>query len=57
MPADAVNYGKLAEELNGLLAGGRIDKIVMGAKRTIMRWRLTLERNNFCPCEILFIAV
>ena len=36
MPADAVNYGKLAEELNGLLAGGRIDKIVMGDKSTLM---------------------
>lgn len=36
MPADAVNYGKLAIELNETLSGGRIDKIIMRDKSTLM---------------------
>ena len=36
MPADAVNYGKLAAELNETLSGGRIDKIIMSDKSTLM---------------------
>ena len=36
MPADAVNYSALAEELNERLSGGRIDKIIMSNKTTLM---------------------
>ncbi len=36
MPADAVNYNILAKELNEALSGGRIDKIVMSDKSTLM---------------------
>ncbi|MBR6788903.1 MAG: NFACT family protein [Clostridia bacterium] len=36
MPADAVNYKFLAEELNAILSGGRIDKIVMSDKTSLM---------------------
>lgn len=36
MPSDAINYGKLAEELDNLLSCGRIDKITMSDKSTLM---------------------
>ena len=36
MPADAINYAALARELDSALAGGRIDKIVMSDKSTLM---------------------
>lgn len=36
MPADAVNYNMLAKELNDVLSCGRIDKIVMSDKSTLM---------------------
>lgn len=36
MPSDSILYKKLAEELNGMLAGGRIDKIVMPDKSAVM---------------------
>lgn len=46
MPADAVNYGKLAAELNATLSGGRIDKIVMSDKSTLMLLVRAGGRNN-----------
>lgn len=36
MPADAINYNILAKELNDTLSCGRIDKIVMSDKSTLM---------------------
>lgn len=36
MPSDAINYDKLAREMNETLSGGRIDKIVMSDKSTLM---------------------
>lgn len=36
MPADAVNYSFLAKELDSLISGGRIDKIIMSDKSTVM---------------------
>ena len=36
MPSDAINYCKLACEMNDVLSGGRIDKIVMSDKSTLM---------------------
>lgn len=36
MPADAINYSFLAKELNSTLNGGRIDKIVMSDKSSLM---------------------
>ena len=36
MPADAINYSFLAKELDSAISGGRIDKIVMSDKSTIM---------------------
>ena len=36
MPSDAINYGKLARELDDVLSCGRIDKITMSDKSTLM---------------------
>lgn len=36
MPADAINYGILARELNATLSGGRIEKILMSDRSTLM---------------------
>ena len=46
MPADAVNYGKLAEELNAALSDGRIDKIVMSDKTTLALSVRARGKNN-----------
>lgn len=46
MPADAVNYGKLAEELNDCLSEGRIDKIIMSDKTTLVLCVRARGKNN-----------
>lgn len=46
MPADAINYGKLAEELNECLSGGRIDKIIMSDKSTLALCIRARGKNN-----------
>ena len=46
MPADAINYGKLAEELHGKLSDGRIDKIIMSDKTTLVLRIRARGKNN-----------
>lgn len=46
MPADAVTYGKLAEELDSGLSDGRIDKIIMSDKSTLALCVRARGKNN-----------
>ena len=46
MPADAVNYGKLACELNDALSDGRIDKIIMSGSTTLALGIRARGKNN-----------
>lgn len=46
MPADAINYGKLAVELNECLSNGRIDKIIMSDKTTLVLNIRARGKNN-----------
>ena len=48
MPADAINYGKLAVELNECLSDGRIDKIIMSDKTTLVLNIRARGKNWLC---------